>query len=604
MDKEQLHEKFNRLLKQVATYTVTPEEIKQFLELVLNVIKNSKDSFDKLSAENLQTIKDNIAYIEGLNTTKDINSLHTKSNAMVGQMEGKISELKALIAKVKLLKPKDGEDGHNPSPEEVVPLVLAELPEPFVLKRLEVIKEINLGKKSDLKIELSQIESFDKIHTKLSDDLINRAIGIVDQRTSFLINKVSNLKAQVDTLEASEGNWGQIGGILSNQTDLQTALNGKANSLGLDDNYVTDAQLVVIGNTSGSNSGDSAVNSLYSGFAASKADVAQTMYIGTTQVAINRASAALALTGITSIDGSAATVTGAAQTAITSLGTLTALQVDNLNLNGNIISSTNTNGNITLTPNGTGYTILNGNVGIGTTAPTAKLEVHSTTYDAFTAFSNGAFTSKGAVGGFADANGAAYYFGSNSYLNSAGSWSFFNDAKPTWLLSQDARTTVDRFTIGRAPANVGGSPTIANFVTILNSGNVGIGTTSPSAYLNIKAGTASASTAPFKLTSGTLNTTAETGAMEYNGTNLSFVPTGTLRENVFTGARGSVTLTAGTTTTVTVTQAKTTSTIIISPTSVGATALTPYVSTKSNGSFVITTLTAAGTETLDYIIVN
>ena len=41
-----------------------------------------------------------------------------------------------------------------------------------------------------------------------------------------------------------------------------------------------------------------------------KADIDQTMYIGTTAVAINRSTAALALTGITSIDGSAATVTG------------------------------------------------------------------------------------------------------------------------------------------------------------------------------------------------------------------------------------------------------------------------------------------------------
>lgn len=41
-----------------------------------------------------------------------------------------------------------------------------------------------------------------------------------------------------------------------------------------------------------------------------RAAVAQTMYIGTTAVAINRASAALVLTGISSIDGTAANVTG------------------------------------------------------------------------------------------------------------------------------------------------------------------------------------------------------------------------------------------------------------------------------------------------------
>jgi hypothetical protein len=40
---------------------------------------------------------------------------------------------------------------------------------------------------------------------------------------------------------------------------IQTQLNGKAPSLGADDNYVTDAQLVVIGNTSGTNTGDQTI---------------------------------------------------------------------------------------------------------------------------------------------------------------------------------------------------------------------------------------------------------------------------------------------------------------------------------------------------------
>jgi hypothetical protein len=50
--------------------------------------------------------------------------------------------------------------------------------------------------------------------------------------------------------------WGGIGGTISNQADLQLELDGKANSLGSDDNYVTDAEKDVIGNTSNTNSGD------------------------------------------------------------------------------------------------------------------------------------------------------------------------------------------------------------------------------------------------------------------------------------------------------------------------------------------------------------
>lgn len=49
------------------------------------------------------------------------------------------------------------------------------------------------------------------------------------------------------------------------------------------------------------------------------------------------------------------------------------------------------------------------------------------------------------------------------------------------------------------------------------SGYLHIGGSSPTAYLHIKAGTSSANTAPIKLTSGTINTTAEAGSLEYNG---------------------------------------------------------------------------------------
>jgi hypothetical protein len=56
-----------------------------------------------------------------------------------------------------------------------------------------------------------------------------------------------------------------------------------------------------------------------------------------------------------------------------------AIQVDNIKIDGNTITSEDTNGNITLTPNGTGDTILNGNVGIGTTSPNISLGASGST---------------------------------------------------------------------------------------------------------------------------------------------------------------------------------------------------------------------------------
>ena len=113
--------------------------------------------------------------------------------------------------------------------------------------------------------------------------------------------------------------WGGVTGTLSNQTDLQTALDGKVDentaitgatktkitydakglvTAGADattadiadstnKRYVTDAQATVIGNTSGTNTGDNATNSQYSGLAASKEDVANKSTSVTTDQASN-----------------------------------------------------------------------------------------------------------------------------------------------------------------------------------------------------------------------------------------------------------------------------------------------------------------------------
>jgi len=56
---------------------------------------------------------------------------------------------------------------------------------------------------------------------------------------------------------------------------------------------------------------------------------------------------------------------------------VTEAQVDNININGNTISSTDTNGNLTIDPNGTGNIVLDANVGIGTTSPAVGLQVEA-----------------------------------------------------------------------------------------------------------------------------------------------------------------------------------------------------------------------------------
>lgn len=99
--------------------------------------------------------------------------------------------------------------------------------------------------------------------------------------------------------------------------------------------------------------------------------------------------------------------------------------------------------------------------------------------------------------------------------------------------------TGNDFVLGNATASknmlffTGGIATSNERMRIDGSGNVGIGVTSPTAKLHLKAGTATASTAPLKFTSGTKLTTAEAGAMEFDGVN-------TYITNETTSGRGAI----------------------------------------------------------------
>lgn len=84
-------------------------------------------------------------------------------------------------------------------------------------------------------------------------------------------------------------------------------------------------------------------------------------------------------------------------------------------------------------------------------------------------------------------------------------------------------------------ANTSDTTATTEVLRCTSAGRVGIGFTTSSsitARLHLPAGTATASTGPFKFTSGTNLTTAEAGTVEYNGTNLFFTRAGTTRENV------------------------------------------------------------------------
>lgn len=97
-------------------------------------------------------------------------------------------------------------------------------------------------------------------------------------------------------------------------------------------------------------------------------------------------------------------------------------------------------------------------------------------------------------------------------------------------------STPSRFVINTTPM---GSTTQQQRISVRSNGNVGISEADPTATLHIRAGTATAASAPIKLTQGTNLTVAEKGAIEYDGAELYFTPN-TTREVLLKGFKKTV----------------------------------------------------------------
>ena len=147
------------------------------------------------------------------------------------------------------------------------------------------------------------------------------------------------------------------------------------------------------------------------------------------------------------------------------------------------------------------YDEVNNRLGIGTTTPLHGLDVKSDTpYNRLLGNSGAGLL----IGSFSSSEGAIW------------------DAATTPTYSNYIFLTSAGHTLFNAAIDIQFRTNNTTKMSISNAGKVGIGNSSPSAFLHLPAGTATANTAPLKLTSGTNLTTPENGAMEFDGTNLYF----------------------------------------------------------------------------------
>lgn len=151
------------------------------------------------------------------------------------------------------------------------------------------------------------------------------------------------------------------------------------------------------------------------------------------------------------------------------------------------------------------YVILQptaGNVGIGTTTPTYLLDVNLGNANNVRLISG-----TGEKNGFLTSTFSNFIFASNAMFDG----SSFLYEKNGFAASVQADGNAGNIYLNTYTSGTAGGAVSAGGTkfTLLNNGNIGFGVSSPSATLHLKAGTATASTAPMKWTSGTKLTTIE-----------------------------------------------------------------------------------------------
>jgi hypothetical protein len=187
------------------------------------------------------------------------------------------------------------------------------------------------------------------------------------------------------------------------------------------------------------------------------------------------------------------------------------LKVDNLDLNGNTISSTDINGNIVLDPNGTGYVSIIGTNGVvipvGTDAqrgPTVQGTIrYNTDSSSFEGYSG---TTWGSLGGVKSVDGLTYITAESSPGASDDTLEFVTNGSTALTVDTDSLDIASKIATVNINANTTSTSTTTGALVV--GGGVGVG---GSLYVS---GTISAQSATFASINNTPigNTTPSTGA--------------------------------------------------------------------------------------------
>ena len=316
--------------------------------------------------------------------------------------------------------------------------------------------------------------------------------------------------------------------VVENLTDNRIVIAGSTSNLEDDSNFTFDGTTFKVGTTSTDKftvvqaSGNTLIAGTLGVSGESTLASAIVSDLTDNRIVIAGASGAIEDDGNLTFDGSTFTVTAAAQ--ITGVATVTGqLNVDNIRVDGNTISTTDTNGNIVLTPNGTGYVTISGTNGLvipsGTNAQQAPTVTGAIRYNSDnTQFEGYSGTNWSSLGGVRSVDGFTYIIAESSPAASDDILHFYASNA-----ANNASTEVAQLDIvsqrllqtTTSTSNTTGALVVAGGVGIAENLNVG-GDTVLTGDLQVKGGDLTTNQTTFNL----INTNATTVNAFGAGTNI------------------------------------------------------------------------------------
>ena len=266
-------------------------------------------------------------------------------------------------------------------------------------------------------IELQAVVNFSS--TTTFSDLINADGGIAVDTSNFTVSGTTGAVYTASTLEV-DGESTLASAIVEDLTNNRVVIAGTGGALEDDSNFTFDGTSFKVG----TNLTDKFVVTVSNG---------NTLIDGTLHVNGQSTLASLNVEDLTAtritfagtdgelVDSTNLTfVTGTNTLALNGTGNVTGQwNVDNLRLDGNVLSSTDTNGNIVLTPNGSGYVTISGTNGLvipaGTNAQQGPAVTGAIRYNSDnTQFEGYSGTNWSSLGGVRSVDGFTYIIAESS----------------------------------------------------------------------------------------------------------------------------------------------------------------------------------------------